>query len=243
MKRRTTTRTSRKRQKEPADSWKTKRYDGRKSFRRIQGPGLTIINNVSAAPDRLMVKLKYSEIVSFSPAAAEAGTTYVVNSLQDPQGGGGVRRPAATNQWLAFYERYKVYGVAWKIWSGYTGAVGFMHGVLYPDSGNTLAATVEQALQQPRAKYLGLHAIASRYAEKNRGYWSTAEVYGVTNEQVRDDDVYSGTASVDPTRPFHIHLAFRTGDGVTNITAQVYIEFIMYTEFYDRLTLPLSTDS
>jgi len=219
---------------------KNYRYDGKRNFKKTGSSKLVIFQNVSACPDRLMLKLRWTGVYRFSPGATTLTETLQANSIFDPSGTIGTDQPLGYNEWIRFYQKYRVYGVKWETFTGYEGAVGFLHITILPSKNSAPPSNIATAFEQPRAIYLGLHEIASRRSRHNKGYWSTSEICGVPPQEVRDENDYAALFTANPARLWYIHFNLATSDGSTNIIADMVIQLIFYVELFERVQLTAS---
>lgn len=214
---------------------KVSRFDGRKSFRSIPRAQKLILNNVSGFPDILMIKMKYTSLLHPAPAANTYHYVWRGNGAFDPGFTAGTDRPLGWDQWDEFYLRYRVFGVAYRIDTGFEAMTSYCHMVLFPAVVTSAPVNMTEAIEQPRSKYLGLHEVASRGAHHNTGYWSTSEVLGIEQERVRLDDTLASAISTTPNNQWYIHLFMATADTTVNVTASVKLELIYYLQFEQRV--------
>lgn len=69
---------------------------------------VTYPGNCIGAPDRLVVVLKYSQLINFSGSAAPSAQVFAVNSAFDPDFSGTGHQPSFYDKYAAYYGRYFV---------------------------------------------------------------------------------------------------------------------------------------
>jgi len=234
-------RTSTNKRKSAPKKKRVWRRDGKLKFNQIPEGGLTTINNVSALPDRIRIKLKWSLCVVLAPGTPFGKATFSGTFIGDPGLGLDSHKVMAYNQWMALYGRYRPFGCAYDISAAYVGGAGSAYLTILPSNDATGPTTFVQADENPRSQYIGHLSLGASWLHRKKGYISTAEVWGVPREMVKLDDQFSTTISTNIGRPWYWHICGVTGDGSTNINIQMRVNFIYYVELYDRGLLAMST--
>lgn len=88
---------------------KYKRRYKKKRFSKKNKIGTSVIVWPSMSPDRLMVKLLYSESFGFTTSGIHE-QIFNINSLFDPDRTGIGHQPRGLDEWDQFYTKYKVHG-------------------------------------------------------------------------------------------------------------------------------------
>ena len=70
-----------------------------------------------------------------------------------------------------------------------------------------------------------------------KSYVSTAQFYGVTNEQAIIDDVYHGSTGADPSTLWYMVLSFQGTHPTDATTASFHIEITQYAVLFRPLNL------
>jgi len=231
MKRRTTSKKKRK--------TKSRITDGRRKFSQLNPMHITRVNSVSCVPDAIMVKLKYvSQIKIDTTSAFFYDQIYRGNTLFDPDLTNVGHQPMGYDQWAAFYNRYRVLACAAKLNIINEAAGPPCHVVFGPSTSATpYSGDLQEALEQPRAKYVGPLEVASRRAHSMKHYMTTSEVFGVPAEAVKDENDYSAATSTSPNKIWYWHLSLVSTDVSSDLLITWNLELTYYCMFQDRVAL------
>lgn len=183
-------------------------------------------------PDRMFVKLKWSEMLNVSGASGVAADRrYAINNLFDPLFETGGTQPTGFDQWATLYRVYKVHGVKISInfvnrSSTITAVVGYVL-----NSGST---TLTSMLTQTDIAYSQRQLLAINSANnscKMKTYCSLKKLLGI---KTLEDDEFSASVTGPPNTLAFLHLM--TQDSAASGTTDVMtdIKFTFYTEFQTR---------
>jgi len=191
-------------------------------------------------PDRVRMRLKYSENVNLTTTFASQPGVQVWNgnSIYDPDKTGVGGTVSGASQWAAFYSYYLVVRSAVKVVciNGVTTAIRLC---LLPSLGvitntNTTANLIEQPLAVGR--YLNSNAGGHDMTTISHEA-STAAVYGVKPEAVLSELQYSAAAvSANPALPWYWGLSVNSIAGVA-LGFNVEMEITYDVIFWNRITL------
>lgn len=141
-------------------------------------------------PDRMMVKMKYSEVVNVSPGTYAYQYCFRGNDIFDPNYTSTGTQPTGRDQWAAFYKSYKVLGCKIKVtYISLNSTVGTMV-TLVPslDPAAYTAIDVNAMFRQPysKSKLLGTSSGINKTTFKQ--YFSSKKLFGEVslNQQAYD---------------------------------------------------------
>lgn len=204
-------------------------------------PYTKIIKGPNITPDRIMVKLKYTETTALTGAAL-FDYKYRGNSIFDPEEGVGGGQPTGFDQWANFYNQYIVTASAIRVDIVNTLASGSTSFIVVPTSESTsLATNLDLVQNYPYAKSALLGPLSSsRSTRRIKHYISTAKMYGKNPRAIMDDDQFGAITTANPVEQWHWHILAQSIDGTTNITGTLQVEITFYVVFYDRRDLTAS---
>lgn len=223
------------------------RKGGRKVFKKIkrrEKPTSVIIKQPSGLPDRLFVKLKYTEFLTWTQTLGTLSSNiYRGNSLFDPDLTGTGGQPYLFDQWSALYNNYRVHGC--KVRFEMTGNGGGVFncvrmGITPSTQSSTFGASGQELIQeQPRSKWrmwnMGAASVGQGIVKH---YISTRQAIGLNKAGESDQD-YQATVTANPAKQWYFHCWCYTPDGNT-IAASSSITLTYFAEFYNRAAPALS---
>lgn len=192
-------------------------------------------------PDRMFLKLSYSTAVNITAGVGVAAAHVFQSSCQDPDLTGVGHQPLGRDQWATFYQKYRVYGIGYKITFANEAAGSQAEVHIVPKSTSSIITNRDTIWEKPYSKHRVLGVVASGQSIKHiKGYISGAKALGVSTTKFKTDDKTGALMGSDPTTMFFLHLntnGMMTGDA-SNVNARVQLTY--YMEFYDRIPLTQS---
>lgn len=187
------------------------------------------------AGDRLITTLVYGDLFSTSSTAIGVyqEQNFRLNSLQDPDFSGGGHKPYGSNEMFAFFNRYVVTKVDWKIKGFATSSLGWL--TIIPMNTPTTPGTLSKALEEPRCKVQSL--LPTQYTELS-GSIDLAELTGVSMTTYLADDRFQAINGNNPLETMILHLGVSGPGGLT--TMGYVAQFTYHVQFYDANELPQS---
>jgi hypothetical protein len=194
----------------------------------------TNINGPIGYPDRVKTTLVYCDTLTITGTSQQY--TYKGNSLYDPNYTGTGHQPFYYDQYIAVYQRYRVYAAKIYIRS-LNGADNPLTVVCVPSSQIPTFLSLSQALESPRSVSTGPLPVNYYFrAEELCLNATTREILGLTPAQIYDAD-FAALYNADPVELWYYALYFGSASSV-NVTVQIRIEF--QCEFFDRAPVSLS---
>jgi len=206
------------------------------------------IRQPTLLPDRLYVKLRYRESLSWSQTSGSLGdNVYRANSIFDPDLTGSGGQAMGLDQWQAFYSYYTVLGCGIEVTSMMNGGPGSTqrHGVT-PTITSTAFATgdAERAEELPYTKAVTPHAVGGTAAAAVgnsviKAYMSTAKINGAVRDAIQIEDGYTALYNQNPTFPWFWHVwNYVPGGETQSLYQNVVLTF--YVVFSGRTTMVVS---
>lgn len=232
--------------KMPFRSKKSQTYKKRHAFRRRRKAFRTsrpnaIVSKSSPIPDRFFTRLRYSELYAQTYGGLAVPSIYQwrLQSIFDPNLTGVGHQPLGHDQFQLLYNRYRVYGVRYKITfvnqettRHYDIAI-----LLRP---NTVTPTkVETILEGPYCQRGVLGVEGSGQAVRTfSGYCSNPKILGITKNAYKNDDQNQALIGANSTvaGPILSTVISNQNTGDTG-TVNVRVELTYYVEFFDRKSL------
>lgn len=181
---------------------------------------------------RSRCRLKYAESIVLATSAIFTGDyTWMINSLFDPNFTGGGHQPRGFDQLSAFYNRYRVYGVHYKV----TCLVAADQIILtvYPSNQTTAPSTFQDAAEQAMSKWTVLQNAAPGVIT---GYVDLCVLNGKTRVAYEADDTTQALTSASPSEQLCLHTVV-TSQSSSNVNTYVAVELEFDCEFSDPIAL------
>jgi hypothetical protein len=190
--------------------------------------------NMVGFPDRLGVKLKYSQTVTFTGSAAPTSQAFAVNSLFDPDLTGTGHQPSYFDTLAAIYGRYFVKGATaeLQITNGSTKAVTWV--ALYSDQ---ITNTTVESLTEAKNSVSGIVGEAGAMSTRTKSlqYMATSKIMGQPLSEP-DDNMYAGVGA-SPADLWYLIFKVTSVDVTTTIT--VLVKFTILFDCYFKDLIPL----
>lgn len=207
--------------------------------RRASGPSRTNLYRTGAFADRHFCKLRYATTKTISNIPSLGSTVFSTN-LYDPDYTGIGHQNMGFDQLAAIYNRYRVYGITYKLTFVNTSTqmqteVAAIHKVT-----SGLESTMEDLLERPYRKSMILGIEGSGQAVKTiTGYLDLSRLWGVAKKLVRIDDLYQAAVgdTGGPTRQGYLQLYTWPLDGTTATASYCRVQMIHHCVFFDRKNL------
>ena len=193
-------------------------------------------------PDKMFVKLRTTNLLTFSSSVTTDTFVLMANSAFDPFQAEGSLQPQGFDEWAAFYGQYRVWDCAvtvraFPFVSTTDGANQFI--AIFPSNASTIITTDADALSHPFVKWRIWGSVAGASVStvtvppRISHYRASAKQLGYSNEAYEGNNACSAVVSADPARDWFWHIY--TGTTGTNIYAgTIIVELIQTIEFFDR---------
>lgn len=198
------------------------------------------LGNVSAAPDSVIVKLKYGHHRVWSYGSTdEQHDVFRVNGAHPNEDASENNRPVGWPDWAAFYNRYRVRHIHVDV-TGIAQGIGNLMAVYPVTTVPTTFDRPNQILANPRSKWKLMNANAK--AERIQCSWEPNELFGIAKQAYLTDTVYTASTGGTPTQQYFFVVSNTVAPESTNAGygAYVYVTISYDVEFYDRKELDMS---
>lgn len=181
-----------------------------------------------------------------SSAATTLGALYSQqfrgNSVYDPDLTGVGAQPTGFDQWAAFFNEYLVVSSFLEI-EIVCGTVAPVEWVVFPSYNSTLPSTTLDASARPYAKRVLLLSSGNSVKGRMRLSMSTAQMMGVREEAVLDDDAYGATVSTNPgsSAVWYWTVVAQNIASTTTLADSYRVRIVYDVLFHDRIQLSLSS--
>jgi len=215
----------------------------RKSFKKRRfGPTITTLK-ANICPDRLIVRLPYyNQATIVGAAGVPLDTQFRLNSIFDPEVSTaiGQSQPLGSDQWNAFYNRYRVIGVSVTVKvrnanndAAYIGMIA---------NNDTGALISESAYEQSRCtmKLLGSTQGGHDVITLKKWY-NLANLTGRPKTAYISDDRYQAEFGADPAEAIHLHIAAQPVSPSIALNTHYSIRMVYLVELFDRKALAQSS--
>lgn len=200
--------------------------------------------STAIVPDKALVKFPY--ILSKNMATmggASRMTSIRLNSLYDPDSSGIGHQPLGTDQWAAFYQRYRVYKVTYDI------TVCAINETCPAGIVAVRTSKFENGIdtdwyEQPRTRRKVIGNGAGQNRVNFRGSVNIPHVLGLSALQYKTETPTSATFSDSPNIEAFMLIGVSPFDVNANYTGfQVFAKLTYHAELFNRLELSLSNES
>lgn len=214
---------------------KKRYYKKRKS--RYNKINKMVVRGPLSTPDRLLVKLKYAELIRMTGLTAQS-FVFRGNSCFDPNQSGVGAQPNGFDEWSALYTRYRVFASKIKCnVVNQDAAAGAMF-VLMPSDSLAPIATINSTAGNAYVKTLVLGCATGNDKGVVSSYMSTKAMRG---ENISQEDDYSALTTANPAKQwYHILQVNSIDQSITSVDIGVFVEIVYYTEFFRRKQLDQS---
>lgn len=214
---------------------KRRRFRRKKRSSKRSRINTVIIRGPTVCPDKVLVKLKYSDNQLFT-AANLTTLVYRGNGLFDPDQSGIGTQPYGFDQWAMFYQRYKVNAAKILIRIINESTTENAQVSCFPSTITTHPfAFVQQAVDAPYNKDRIVGPEGSSNIKYLTNYTTTKSIRGT---EFIDEDFASQTTTVPGRQWFYLVLANNLDGSALRLRMQVTITY--FCEFYKRLNIPVS---
>lgn len=229
-------------------SYRKPRLRRRRVFKRRvrSGRGATVgrVRRVQAFPERMFIKLKYSQDIRMSLGTLPTNTPGYVfrgNSLYDPDYSGTGGEPYAYSIYSQIYNRYRVYGSKIRckfgvegLNSGQANGGGAKFYIVPFNAITPIAGTLDEAPNVRRAIWFAPYSRSPTL----KSYCSTAKAWGISKATASTNAEFSAAKNADPASPWYWIVAARHHDDTTiaasTLAIVVNVTLVYYVCMYDR---------
>jgi len=179
-----------------------------------------IIRQPSGLPDRLFVKLRYREQLSYTQTSGTVSAgVYRGNSLYDPRFDTGGGQPYLFDQWAALYQTYRVLGSKVRLLDSLNqGTGGDSRSFIFASPSSTSLSTTsqEQICESPYRKLSMIKAGAIGIGQTQLSmYMGTAKILGRKKSIVQVDPNLLSAVTTDPANQWYWHVGNWVAGGQT----------------------------
>lgn len=208
----------------------------KKPLRRIMRPSMRMIR--SPIPERIFVKLRYSEISTVTCAVAYQLYQFATysSSVYDPNKSGIGHQPMWRDQYATLYQEYRVRGFSYRVQAANRNAneAGWF-GVNHSSIQAITDTDIQNWCERRTAKVRMLGGLPGGSSKSSvKGYLSVAKTNGVAPTVVAHDDRYFAQVGTDP--PTMAFLQVAAQGAWAGQVFDVQVDLTYYVEFFDLVT-------
>lgn len=191
-----------------------------------------------------MVKLPYADLQGFVGSGGFPYTVqkaYNINGLYDPETGALNDQNLGFTQYMALYNKYRVYKVDYDVTIINTSLSAVAGSLSFGKAGEQVDVSDPQQLNVPHSRRftLGLGGQTSPSAKsmiRLRGSVYLPRIVGKTSEQYRTNDIYIGTKSTNPAEIIQMSINGININQSLQAQFQVDVRYTCHVELFDRDT-------
>lgn len=217
-------------------------YRRRRRMYRGRRPNYSIART-PAVSDRQFVKMRYSTYLNATFSAL--GTPQVIQfntaNINDTEIAIGGHQPKSHDQWNAFYNRYLVYGCAYKFSFANRSPGEQAQVFVFSRPNSTTPTALDDIMEMPYVQTAICGVEGGGAMRTIKGYVSNPKILGITKEKFRTDDRHSAQFGSNPAHVGPILTAgFTSMDTAVSCNVQIRCDLVFYVCVYDRKNLPQS---
>lgn len=236
-----------KRRRTPSRGRRVGRKRTARKTRRPSNKRRRTVARMTPAPisDAMYMKMKYCDSIRLTSAATPVYHIFNVNSLFDPDYSATGHQPFGYDQWMGtsfttgWYNKYRVSGVSYKITFNNLSTAYLMSCAVVGKINTTVSTDMNTIFEKPRSQCRTMgYGSGSAARAFMRGYFSAAQLLGVTAEEYRTDDKYAGDVTSSPLISPYLHLyIFEPSVGVAGLGIDIQVELTYHTYVYSRVPI------
>lgn len=195
-----------------------------------------VVNPSGPFPDALYTKMKYSDIITLTSTSGLTNYQFRT-SLFDPDLTSTGHQPKYRDELAGIYNRYVVFGVAWKIRFVNTNtAEQAVVGIKWT-SDTTVYASIDDLTESHNTKHAILGVEGGSGIRMIKGYGGVGEAYGVSKKTVAIDEQFSSTKGGNPAKTAYLTLYSQAMDESTSVTVRAHVDLTFYVQWKGLLNV------
>lgn len=199
-----------------------------------------ITSRSSPVPDRAFIKLKYNTLSQLNYSGTLTAIQFRMNSLFDPDYSGIGHQPYGYDQWAQFYNRYRVYGCAYRITLSNTSTADQVEVLVQHRPNSLLSGNFETGTEAPYKTLRILPVEGSARPVTIKGYHNCSKIYGISKKQYQAEQDFAALINFNPPNVTFLNIYIQNQSVLTNATVIARVELTYFAEFYERKTLAQS---
>jgi hypothetical protein len=198
------------------------------------GPFTNVNPYSSIVAPRLVTRLRYAELVTMTTDVLGNSTNaFNLNSLFDPNRTGAGHQPRGYDELSNLYNRYRVYGLTFKVTATTSGTDQLQLGA-YPRNGTGTPVTLSDTAEQPFAQIASFTAYQKGVVS---GYVDLPKLNGKTRVAYAADDTTQAEVSTSPAETMVLNLQVFSLTTTQNSVARMVVLLEFDCEFSDPKSL------
>lgn len=206
------------------------REEERRVFDLTRIPSYTLRFPALLVPDRMFTNLSYSQLqLAIQSSSTSGHYIFTGNGAFDPDFSGTGHQPMGYDQYVGFYNRYRVHAstITVELLSS-TLAVDMS---IIPSTSSTTPTSIDNSYESPYVTTIPISSSVFRSVFSRR--MSTRKIWGMNG--ITQDDLYQALFNANPTRTWFWHIFSVSNDGSTTATLRINVTITYEIEFYERL--------
>lgn len=192
------------------------------------------LRTVSAVPDMIICKLKYTADISEN--ASSLNTRLIaLNGLFDPDLTFIGHQPMGFDQWMAFYSKYEVRASKISLQLTNNGTVEF-RSIIYPSTDIIPVSPTGTAVEQPYSRNIVLGDNVGQPSKYVSNYITVKKLEGRNIDSIN----FTGNSVSNPAATLYWHILSHSLDNISNLDMRGRFNIVYYCRFFARRALPQS---
>lgn len=188
--------------------------------------------------------MKYSELFAMSYAGVGVANYYQfrINSIHDPNLTGIGHQPLAHDQFEYLYNRYRVYGMKYRITFTNQETTKHVEVMVQMRPNNTVDTNAESIREAPYTVYkscLGVEG-SGQAVKVAKGYASVPKIRGISRARMVAEDSLQSTFGANPVMNPTLNLYISNQNTAEAAVVNVRVDLVYYVECFDRKLLSQS---
>lgn len=214
------------------------KYGARSSHGSFRKPSIMKINMANVAPDSVLVKLRYPQIITHNGSITDF-TAFRGNGAFDPDATGSGQQPGGYDQWAGLYGNYRVLASQIEISIVNEGTVATTVTV-FPTLSNVTPSTYQNATVVPYKRQIVMSGQSGMGVAFLKSYMTTSKIVGLSSMAINAEDDFQATTASLPANQWYWGVFSTTLDGSTNGNIIFTVNVTYYMRFEDRIQVAIS---
>lgn len=232
---------SKRRKGDGGKGWYSKGTSSKKHTR--GAPSTVKIPGVVGTPDKCFIKMRSVVSGGLTSTSGAFATTKIakLNSLLDPTGDLLSIGTIGVDPWIkvdgtGVYLSYRVHAVRFKITFA-SAATNYYKFAIAPRFTSAAAPTsVDQCASSGRGRN-GLVTNVTNGGTVVSGFYTIAELAGLSKEQLAVNDNFAAGYASDPNSLIYLDACVQALDGTSTAVAYMHVDLIQYVELFNKKTM------
>lgn len=202
----------------------------------------TIRSMGRGVPDRLMVKLRYCDIMQWSVAQSVVGNPLVMGtSLYAPRQSGGGHQCLWYDQWTPnIYTKYRVYGIKYHVRVQNRSYNESFYVAVRPQNTAVAETNMQTLIERNDSKVrMGSSVNGGQSTVTIKGFMGTAKTLGIPKSEVKNEEWFTADYNTNPIKQALLYF-YLSHNYAGTASFDVTVRCTYYAELFNKAVPPAS---